>query len=826
LVATVIRLRVLCVALALLLMAGAAWAEGRIALVMGLSAYHNAPRLPTPLQDARALADTLRRLNFQVDEHYDLDYRGLAHAIRDFGITAQTADLAVIFYAGHGIQVAQRNYLIPVDARLERERDVVYQAFPVELALVELAQARTLGILILDAGRPNPFRERLARASPIQPGLSRIDALPSHTLVALATRADAVTEDDTGPHSPYTAALLKHLAVPSLELSLFFRRVRDTVLAATDGRQEPVTFGVLGAEPVYFNPRPPNRPPDLAAIEPVTTTDTAPAVALGIPRPTDPDNDRLLAQVTGLPHGGAVRVGDRIVLLGDMLTLEQLAAATFKPDGSVTGTAGAFEFTVMDGRGGATPGQVRIQIEPSNRPPIVAPDRTVQVVANALRLVPPTDPNGDPLTITVTAVPKTGTVRDNGTVVRPGDRLTPTALAGLTFDPGHASAGDAGSFEVTVADGRGGTARSVVRVQVVDHTTPTDPNLEVAVWQRVQTRNTAAAFQAYLHLFPEGQFADRARAQLAERTPGIPTRQPPTATIAEEADASALALADLDKLGPTSAPLPAARPAPETPILERQVATAPPPAPPRMAAPTNDLAEFQDCPSCPVMVRLPAGRFTMGSSQGDPSERPAHTVTLARPFALGKFEVTVGEWQACVTAGGCSAMPHMAGAGARTPVHNLSWLDAQQYTAWLAGTTGQPYRLPSEAEWEYAARGGTTTRYWWGHDIGRHNANCADCGGPYDRRVPNPVGGYTPNPFKLMDMTGGVAEWVADCWFKSYSGAPSDGRARLEPGCRKRVVRGGSWRDDQSYATSSARLAYDADVRYVAHGLRVARDLP
>jgi formylglycine-generating enzyme required for sulfatase activity len=235
---------------------------------------------------------------------------------------------------------------------------------------------------------------------------------------------------------------------------------------------------------------------------------------------------------------------------------------------------------------------------------------------------------------------------------------------------------------------------------------------------------------------------------------------------------------------------------------------------------------FQDCPECPVMVRLPSGAFTMGVPRGDPSEVPAHKVTLARSFALGMYEVTVGEWRACVRGGGCTDMPRMAASVTdMTPVHNVHWNDAVAYATWLSKRTGQKYRLPTEAEWEYAARGGTAGRYWWGETVGVANANCENCGGTYERSLPLPVGSFKPNPLGLFDMNGGVAEWVADCWNNNYKGAPADGGAWVQGDCRKRVLRGGSWRNDADSMSVTARLNYDVDVRYLANGFRIARDL-
>jgi formylglycine-generating enzyme required for sulfatase activity len=233
---------------------------------------------------------------------------------------------------------------------------------------------------------------------------------------------------------------------------------------------------------------------------------------------------------------------------------------------------------------------------------------------------------------------------------------------------------------------------------------------------------------------------------------------------------------------------------------------------------------FQDCADCPVVVRIPGGSFTMGQAKGDSSTAPQHTVTV-RAFAIGQYPVTVGEWKACVAGGGCSFTPRMVNADDRTPVHNVSWDDAQQYILWVSRLTGEKYRLPTEAEWEYAARAHTSTRYWWGDNIGTMLANCSNCGGSQDARTPLPVGSFKPNPFGLHDIHGGVAQWVADCWFPNYQGAPADASARDQKNCQKRVLRGGSFRTDRETITASARGNYDSSVRYIAHGFRVARDL-
>jgi formylglycine-generating enzyme required for sulfatase activity len=170
---------------------------------------------------------------------------------------------------------------------------------------------------------------------------------------------------------------------------------------------------------------------------------------------------------------------------------------------------------------------------------------------------------------------------------------------------------------------------------------------------------------------------------------------------------------------------------------------------------------------------------------------PQHQVTIGEPFGVGRYEVTFDEWDACVKGGGCNDYkPSDQGWGrGRRPVINVSWDDAQAYVAWLSKKTGQPYRLPSEAEWEYAARAGTTSRYWWGNDV--PTSKQANFGDHVNKT--SKVGSYPANPWGLHDMNGNVWEWVEDCWNESYEGAPNDGSAWPSGDCGRRVRRGGSW---------------------------------
>jgi formylglycine-generating enzyme required for sulfatase activity len=215
-------------------------------------------------------------------------------------------------------------------------------------------------------------------------------------------------------------------------------------------------------------------------------------------------------------------------------------------------------------------------------------------------------------------------------------------------------------------------------------------------------------------------------------------------------------------------------------------------------------------------MAIRAGSFAMGSNE-DPTERPIHQVTI-RPFSIGKYPVTVREWNECAAANACSFKATDAD---DAPVTNVSWKDAKDYVAWLAKATGKPYRLPSESEWEYAARAATQTRYWWGDRLQSGMAACKDCGDTASER-PIKVGSFRANPFGLHDMGGSVDQWVEDCWHRNYQGAPADGSAWSDGDCTSHVLRSGSWKNDAKYVRSANRDSYDTNVRYPTHGFRVA----
>jgi formylglycine-generating enzyme required for sulfatase activity len=245
---------------------------------------------------------------------------------------------------------------------------------------------------------------------------------------------------------------------------------------------------------------------------------------------------------------------------------------------------------------------------------------------------------------------------------------------------------------------------------------------------------------------------------------------------------------------------------------------------------------FRDCPQCPELVVLPPGNFEMGSPSGEAmrhdDEGPRRTVRIGEAFALGKYEVTFEEYEACIADGGCRHKPEDAGWGrGRRPVIDVSWLDAQAYVAWLTKKTGATYRLPTEAEWEYAARAGTTTPFSTGPTIAPNQANY-DATRVYGAGVAAewrartlPVGSFPPNAFGLHDMHGNVSEWVEDCRNESYAGAPTDGAAWLTGNCDRRIIRGGAHHSHPTLLRSASRDFTDPNWRNHVNGFRVLRRL-
>ncbi len=290
---------------------------------------------------------------------------------------------------------------------------------------------------------------------------------------------------------------------------------------------------------------------------------------------------------------------------------------------------------------------------------------------------------------------------------------------------------------------------------------PVDPETEA--WQAAQRANTENAYRIYLDAYPRGRYLAAVR----------------------------IALDGLNKSEPTK---------PET-----------------AAVPASGHV-FRDCPDCPEMVIVPAGSFEMGSNNGGSDEKPVHTVRIGKPFAMGKTEVTQGQWRALMG----SNPSHFSSCGDSCPVERVNWNDAREFARKLSQKTGKTYRLPSEAEWEHACRAGGTHTYC--------GSDSVDSVAWYDKNSvgkTRPVAVKHPNAWGLYDMSGNVWEWVEDCWNGSYNGAPSDGSAWTSGSCSELVLRGGSWDGNPQDVRATIRdrgapgLRYSDDV-----GFRLARTFP
>jgi len=227
----------------------------------------------------------------------------------------------------------------------------------------------------------------------------------------------------------------------------------------------------------------------------------------------------------------------------------------------------------------------------------------------------------------------------------------------------------------------------------------------------------------------------------------------------------------------------------------------------------------------PEMVWIKAGSFQMGDIQGGgwDSEKPVHWVSITKDFGMGRYEVTFAEYDKFAQATGRKKPSDRGWGRGNRPVIYVSWNDATAYAKWLSQQTGKKYRLPTEAEWEYAARGGTTTKYWWGNEVGKNRANCGGCGSRWDNKPTAPVGSFEPNAFGLYDTVGNVWEWCADSWHGTYKGAPTDGQVWRGGNENSRVLRGGSWSNGPWYARTANRDRFDSVERVGNDGFRVIR---
>ena len=713
----------------LLTLASSVPAAERVALVVGNAAYEQEmAALKNPDNDATAIAAALRRLGFEVIEGRDLNEEAFYDKIAAFDKAVRSAAVSLFFYAGHGLQVDGRNYLAPVDMRLETRQDLRRHAIELD-AVLEVMRSET-NLVILDACRNNPLAGELARslglsrAAVASRGLARVESA-SGTLIAYATEPGSVAADGAGDHSPYTASLLAHLETPGLSVNDLFTQVTDSVLASTGGQQKPWTHSSLSkiVRLVPGDSPPPDAPPESVG-------------------------------------GGS-----------DRLTAEQLAAQRLAAERELQYWKSA------ENSGEAADFEAYLSRYPQGEFALLARNRL-----KALQEVTP------------------GLVEAGLDLSRVDRRLIQLGLAVEGFDPGPADGLMGRGTRAALRQWQSSRGEVVTGYLDVE-----SAKLLMASGEQHEAHEQEKARQAAAE-------SERLRRKQAQRE-------------AEER---------------------ARREAAEAERRRREL---------------EPGRRFRDCEWCPELVVVPAGSFMMGSPPGeegrDEDEGPVHRVWIAGRLAVGVHEVTRGEFARFVRATGRSMgnscrvwdagkeeWVDRSGANWRNPgfaqtdrhpVVCVSWDDAQSYVGWLSRETGKRYRLLSESEWEYVARGGTrTARYWGEGESGQcRHANGADASTEFDWRTScndghvwtSPVGAYTPNGFGLYDVLGNVWEWTQDCWNERYGGAPGDGGAWERGDCGRRVVRGGSWDFKPWDLRAAIRFRFTTGNRNNFLGFRVARTL-
>jgi formylglycine-generating enzyme required for sulfatase activity len=753
-----------------------ALADKRVALVVGNATYRHADKLANPVNDARGMRDALKNLGFDVIYGENLDLKGLGRAIGQFAGRVEDADVAMVYFAGHGSTFDGTSYVVPVDAEFASLTEVPHELVPVETLIDDLRRAKGVRIAILDACRDNGAEQDLkrSRSGAVTRGLAPMKNA-SGLIIAYATQYGATAADDavaprddlgsatssSTRHSPFTSALLSNIATPDLDVKDMLYKVGRDVIAATGGRQRPEISISMYDQYALVSGNGGGGTPSLPS-EHTNVAVTLPARPTGLTGPAE-----------------RAPVAEKAVLY------EEDPA---NPNGTqFIGTA-----IWRTERTSPADGQTReVAIRADIEIPVLKLSVRVSVHRNYDKQLPASH------TAEITfAVPR---------------------------DFSHPGIADVPGIMMK----QSATARGVVlngaRVKVADN------------YFLVGLSSTEADMKHNVGLLKGDAWLDipivygdgkRALLTIEKGPPG------------EHAFSEAFAAWQQPVVhggdqcsGPVTVSFPSQCAAPLTAVQERGL---------------KPKDGFRECENCPEMVVVPAGSFTMGSPEWEKDrtadEGPQHIVTIRKAFAVGKLHVTVDQFAVFVheTAYEPSRSCHWSNPGfaqeGSHPVVCMSWDDANAYANWLAEKTGRPYRLLSEAEWEYAARGeispGAYRRFWFGNDERelcrygnfadqKHGVASASCNDGYDRT--SPAGHYAPNDFGLHDMAGNAWQWTADCYHNTYNGAPTDGSAWTGGICNGRVVRGGSWNDGPWVLPAARRRWYTVELPIV--GFRLARTL-
>ena len=778
-------------------------AARRVALVVGNGAYEQAGALRNPVNDANDMAAALRGLGFEVILGLNLDREGFYDKLATFADASHSAEAALFFYAGHGIQADGANYVAPVDVALTNT--LALKRGAIELGTVLQQMRGETNLVFLDACRNNPLAATGTRGE--GRGLARIEDARRDTLIAFATEPGGVADDGDGRNSPFTAALLDHIGRPGETVPDMLTSVTATVLERTAERQKPWVTQSLTRK-FYFAP-----------------------------------GEAPLAGTAPAPDASPLPSRESAALNADRVFWESVERG---------GTASGYEAYLEAFPSGLYAALARDRLEEVGDGGAVSPSAPV----------PAPVPSGSDH-----AALESGLGLDRAARV-----ALQSGLNSLGFDAGPADGAvgprtrraisswqSAKGYEATsylteeqaealIAAGR--EARDRAEREAAEREEHAGRDRDDAAFAAARRSDTASAYEVYLSLYPSGAHASEAARLRAAREAADREREDRAARARD--DAAFARARRSDTVSAYDGYLSAYRSGAHVSEARRLRDAA---ADRERVPAVGDV--FRDCPHCPEMVVVPSGSFMMGSPASEEGryddEGPRRRVTIGLPFAVGVHEVTRGEFGRFVSATGRSMgnscwiwegdeWKERSGRGWRNPgfsqtdshpVVCVSWNDARAYAQWLSRETGESYRLLSESEWEYAARAGTATRYWWGNSSSSQcrYANGADassgldwgiaCDDGYSRT--SPVGSFEGNSFGLRDVHGNVWEWVQDCWNDSYAGAPGGGRAWESGDCSPRVLRGGSWSGSPRYLRAANRSRIDSGFRDYVAGFRVAR---
>jgi len=767
-----------CLVLFGVLMAAFSVQAKRLALVMGNDNYVSVNKLQKAGNDAESMAKELKAAGFTVTLQRDLNYRSMVKVIESFtdGITG--GDEVVVFYAGHGVQIKAGSYLLPVDIEAESESQVEKTAYGLNDLTEKLSEAKPAFTLVMvDACRDNPMKVK-GRAVGNARGLNALEPPKGQMVVYSASRGqqalDRLSDNDSNPNGVFTREFVSRMRTPGVKIDDLMRDVQDSVESLAKSvrhEQRPAVYNEARGNFYFYGP-----------------------TTVQVQQGSDDSEAQTWAAAQAVNSATAYQAYLDAYPKGKYVVAAKIKLESFKQ----------------------TPEQSSSETEAGLWAEVKA----------------------------------TGTREYLETYIEQYPKGKYVALARL---------------ELKKLDDAEKAKAAKLALEAEQAKQREEQRVEQAAWDEAQKRSTANSYSAYLKKYPSGRFAAQARVAIQAEDERVAAakraeeerlkaeqakraeqeritaearqaeEQRIKAELAKKVEQERLA-AEAKKVAEERAKVEAAKKAEDERVAtevrrveEQRVKAelAKKAEEDRLAAETKKAAEQRIAALKPEMVVIPAGSFMMGSQPAflfsrdkNPEEKPQHLVKVPS-FLMGKTEVTQGQWKSIMG----SNPSRFNFCGDACPVEQVSWSDVQEFIRKLNQLTGQNYRLPSEAEWEYAARGGSTTEWSFGGDESRlrdfawYNQKSG--------KKTHETAQKLPNAFGMFDMYGNVGEWTQDCWHENYLDAPTDGSAWIKSCSGKYAVpRGGSWYSDPEYLRSTSRVRHDRDYRDGGIGLRLASDLP